>query len=104
MAKYEQGMVVQHSPLGHESLTVGVSAIGFADLPEVDRVRRVVIRTLNQPVCWRDDGTDPTSSTGMYLGSGDTLVYDATEPNELKFIRASDATGDADVRVAYYGI
>lgn len=104
MARYEQGIVVQHAPLGHESLAVGTSAVGPALLPPLDHVRRVVVRTVDQPVNYTDDGVDPTSTTGMYLAAGDTLIYDATRADQLKFIRASSATGNADVRIAYYGL
>jgi hypothetical protein len=57
---------------------------------------------MNQPVNWRDDGTDPTSTTGMPLLKDESLVFDGTMGN-FKLIRAASATGDADVRVAYYG-
>lgn len=103
MAKFEQGILVLYGPLGHASETVSTSAVPLPDLPDVHRVRRVVIRTVDQPVNYRDDGTPPTDSTGMYLASGEVLVYDGDDPAAVELILAADATGDADVRVAYYG-
>jgi len=86
--------------LGHASATVGTSAVGLTAPPA--ETRRTVIRTVGQPINWRDDGTDPTSTTGMALLSDETLVYDG-DPALFKMIRSSTATADADVRIAYYG-
>jgi hypothetical protein len=104
MAKFEQGIVVLHAPLGHVNQTVNVTAAPLNALPALDRIRRVVIRTVDQPICWRDDGTAPTNTTGMYLAAGDTLVYDGTRADQLQLIRAITATTDADVRLAYFGV
>ncbi len=104
MAKYEQGMLVLHAPLGHTNLTVSTAAVSLPTLPALDRIRRVVIRTVDQPVNWQDDGLDPSTTSGMYLATGDTLVYDGTRSDLLRLIRAASATSNADVRIAYYGI
>lgn len=104
MAKFEQGVLVLTNALGHGKVTVSSSAVGLPDLPSNPAaIRRVVIRTVDQPVCLRDDGVDPSSTTGLYLAAGDTIVHDGSRPDLIKLIRASDATADADVRVAYYG-
>ena len=103
MARFEQGVLVLTNALGHEKLTVSSTAVGLQDLPSLDRIRRIVIRTVDQPVNLRDDGTDPTNNTGLYLAAGDTIVHDGSRPDQIKLIRAIDATADADVRVAYYG-
>jgi hypothetical protein len=103
LARFEQGVLVLTNALGHGKLTVGATALGLPALPDTDRIRRVIIRTVNQPVNLRDDGTDPTGSTGLYLAAGDTIVHDGSRPDLIKLIRAADATADADVRVAFYG-
>lgn len=104
MARFEQGVLVLTNALGHGKVAVGGSAAGLPNLPsDLSRVRRIVIRTVDQPVCLRDDGTDPTSTTGLYLAPGDTIVHDGSRPDQIKLIRAADASADADVRVAYYG-
>ncbi len=104
MAKYEQGMVVLHAPLGHAVLSVTTSAVALPSIPTLDRIRRVVIRAVDQPINWQDDGVDPSSTTGMYLAAGDTLIYDGTRSDLIRLIRAASATTNADVRIAYYGI
>lgn len=86
--------------LGHEQLTVGTSVATLPNIP--DRVRRTVIRVVGQPVNWTDaPGEEPTGTFGMPLLENETLVFDGN-PYDLKLIRASNATGDADVRIAYY--
>lgn len=85
--------------LDHDQITVGSSAVSLGDPPA--RAKRTVIRTLGQPINWRDDGQDPTGTTGMALLADEIVVLDA-DPNRIKLIRAADATGDADVRVAFY--
>lgn len=53
-----------------------------------------------QAVRWRDDGTNPTSSVGMPLAVGATLIYDAAALAALKFI---EQTASAKLNVSYYG-
>lgn len=104
MALREQGLVVLHAPLGHTKLTVSTTAVSLPNLPPVDRIRRVVIRTLSAGIVWKDDGADPAGNDGMSLQTNETLVYDGTRPDQIRLIRDGSATQDADVRVAYHGI
>ena len=104
MAKYEQGLVVLHAPLGHFGLTVTSTPQVLPSLPALDRIRRVLIRTVDQPICWTDDGTAPGPTSGMYLAAGDSLVYDGTRADQIQLVKAATATANADLRVAYYGI
>lgn len=83
----------------HAQVTVGTIAVGLPDVP--DRVRRILIRVVGQPVNWRDDGVPPTGTTGMPLLADESLVFDA-DPDTFRLIRAASATANADVRVAYY--
>lgn len=86
--------------LGHAQLTVSSTAVGLPNIPE--RARRTVIRVLGQPINWTDyAGGTPTGTFGMPLLPEETLVFDGN-PYDLKLIRASTATADADVRIAYY--
>lgn len=101
---HEAGLQIQFNPLGHFSLTVSTIAVGLPNLPDLSRIRRVIIRNLGQPVNWRDDGTDPTGSTGFAALSDEIIVYDGNIPQQFKIIRASGATGDCDCRIAYYGL
>jgi hypothetical protein len=86
--------------LGHEQLTVSSTAVALPNIPE--RAQRTVIRTLGQSINWTDhEGGTPTDSTGMALLADEVLVYDG-DPYHIRLILDSSATGDADVRVAYY--
>lgn len=86
--------------LGHQKITVGTTAVGFNDPPA--RTKRTMIRTLGQPINFRDDGVDPDANTGMTLLKDEILIFDA-DPNQFKMIRTAAASGDADVRVSFYG-
>lgn len=86
--------------LGHAQLTVSTTFTTLPDPPS--RTKRTVLRILGQPVNWTDFPDDePTASFGMPLLAGETLVFDG-DPNHLKLILAAAATGDADVRIAFY--
>lgn len=98
-------------PLGHAKLTVSTSAVGLDQAVDVGGnpvtvpagTRRVVLRTVGQPVNYTDtDGESPTAIFGFPLLADETLVYDG-DPDLLQLIRSSSASGDADVRIAYYG-
>lgn len=100
MTKFEQGVVILYSPLGHDKFdaTTG-AAIGLPNLPNPNRLRRVMIRPRGE-VRFRDDGVDPDSANGMRLLADETLVYDG-DFIALKFIGIGST---ATVDVAYYGI
>lgn len=86
--------------LGHAQLTVSTTVALLPDPPSF--TRRTVIRVLDQPVNWTDVAAqEPEGDFGMPLLAGETLVFDG-DPNHLKLIRAAAATGDADVRIAFY--
>lgn len=101
-ATHEGGQQIRFVPLGHTKLTVSSSAVGLPNLPDTKRVRRATIRVIGQPINW-DDVNAPTSTSGMPLMAGDTLVYDG-DFTTFKMILDSTATGDAEVRVAYHGV
>jgi hypothetical protein len=88
-------------PLGHQQVTVTTAAVALPSLPE--GTKRVVIRPLSDPINFRDDGVDPTSTTGMYIFADELFVYDTEPTASFKMIRAADAADDVDVRIAYYG-
>lgn len=101
-AKFEQGLMITMSPLGHFSLTASSAAVGLPNLPDLQRLRRVVILPQDNPVRFRDDGTDPTPTTGMKVFSNQFLVYDSSF-DVIKFVKDTAATSDVTVLVAYYG-
>lgn len=100
MAKFENGLLILQSPLGHATMLVdSATAQGLPTPPDINRLRRVVIRP-DQTVRFRDDGTAPTSTTGMRLLADEILVYDGNF-NDIKIIAASTS---ANIDVAYYGL
>jgi len=106
MALFEQGTLVKGDPMGHFELTLGsVSATALpspASMP-LSRVRRVIIRPLDRSVRYRDDGIDPTPSTGMKIFFDEAFVYDAA-PEALRLIADTSAAGNpVTVLIAYYG-
>lgn len=86
------------SPRGHFTVSVTNVAVGLPSLPE--DVRRMVLRSMAAPINWRDDGTDPTLSSGMPVLTDEPLIYDGDVMSTFKMIRSTGV--DADVRVAYY--
>lgn len=104
MAQYERKVWEfsdgPNDPLGHAQVTVSSVAVGLPSIPEL--ARRALIRTLGQPLNYRDDGVNPTDSTGFPLLEDEAYVYNG-DMADFKMILSSAATGDADVRVAYYG-
>jgi hypothetical protein len=51
-----------------------------------------------QAARWRDDGTAPTASVGMYLPADTPFVYDG-DLNAIQFI---EVTSGAELNVSYY--
>jgi hypothetical protein len=86
-------------PLGYQQLTVSTTAVGLS-VPA--KAIRAVIGVEAQPIRWRDDGTNPTSSVGT-LQKADTFIeiYDPKALNAFKAIR-QDAS-DATLNISYYG-
>jgi hypothetical protein len=60
--------------------------------------RVALIQSLNQNVRWRDDGSNPTTSVGMRLHAGETMLYTGNLRN-LKFIE--EAAG-AELNISLY--
>lgn len=48
---------------------------------------------------WRDDGTAPTSSTGMVLSTGDSIIYNGP----LSALRFIETTSGAKLNLTFYG-
>lgn len=85
-------------PLGHQQVTV---SSGVTTLSPPANTRRMHLRALGQPVNWRDDGVDPTSTSGFPLLADEWLDYDS-DVSDFRLTLASTAVGDSDVRIAYY--
>lgn len=85
-------------PLGNTRQTIGATAALLSSVPA--GVSHALIRVISGGVTYRDDSTDPTSSTGFPLQAGDTLRYDG-DFTKLKLIRSG--ASDATIAVAFYG-
>lgn len=99
-----QGVLVVPDGLDCVSLTVGATATALAarSFP-AHAARRAVIQS-DQPIRWTAaSSAPPTATFGLHLAAEDTLVYDGAL-DALRFIRASDATGDATVIIHYFGL
>lgn len=86
---------------GYEKLTISNTAIGFQALPNAFAPGQALIRIEGARVMYRDDGTNPTTTDGVPLNDGDTILYDGPLAN-IKFIRR-DGT-DATAHISYYGV
>ena len=92
--------------VGRAALTVSTSSVPLV-LPADTRPRHALIYVGGQPVRWRADGTDPTSTTGMYVAAG--AYIDWTDPlwdyyaflSRVEFIRDSTAGADATLEIAF---
>lgn len=88
----------------YEAITVSSTAIGptlttiFPSGKQAASEAFITVET--NPVRWRADGTDPTSSEGHLLQAGDSLsIFGTVNLKNLKFIRTGS---DATLRVTYY--
>lgn len=59
-----------------------------------------LLQAIGYPIRWRDDGTDPSVTTGMILPVNDQFLYTG-DLSAIKFIRA-DATETPELNVTLY--
>lgn len=74
------------------------AATGLANIPAKSQF--AVIQCESKDVRWRDDGTDPTTTVGMVLTAGSTLIYTANFSN-IKFIEVASG---AKLNISYYKV
>jgi len=89
------GQFEKRTPMGFQQLTGLSSAKGLTVPPGA---RLAVINCATQAITWRDDGTAPTASVGMYLPVNEPFVYSGNL-NQLQFI---EVTASAVVNISYY--
>jgi hypothetical protein len=83
------------TPLGYQRL----AALGTAQSLTVPTgALWAIIRVEAEDVRWRDDGTAPSSTIGMPLAAGETMVYRAA----LAAIQFIQQTSGAILNVVYY--
>lgn len=107
MALYEQGVVVQYQGHGHTALTLSTTVEALPAPPDgVDwsRIRRVAIRNLAQPMDWTDAVGETPDGVNSFKSLANEIVVLDTDFQNFRMVRSPDATADADVRIAYFGI
>jgi hypothetical protein len=83
-------------PLGYQQ----IAALTASQLlPTIPGAAVTAIVTPRAPVRWRDDGTAPTASVGMYLAADQALTYQGN----LAALRLIAVSGSVEVNVSYYG-
>jgi len=86
-------------PAGYQQLTVADTAIA---LTVPDGARFATIKIASQSCRFRDDGTNPLSTSGMPLTTSDSL-FELTSRQQLtaaRFIRDTD--NSATLEILYY--
>lgn len=61
---------------------------------------RIIFKVAGQPVRFRDDGTDPTTTVGYPLAVGAEFEYNSSSMSRLRFI---ETAASATLDVLYYG-
>ena len=85
-------------PVGYEqitAITTTAKALTYASYPTANLA---LIQAENADLRWRDDGTNPTATVGMYLPALTTCWYNG-DLTKLKVIAAS---GTGILNVTYY--
>ena len=82
------------TPMAHVQIADVSSAVGIP----YGGGRVALIQALNQNVRWKDDGNNPTDSTGMRIHAGETIFY-VGSLRKIKFIE--EASG-AEINIAVY--
>lgn len=83
-------------PAGYTQITSVSSAVSLGTIP--DGTKLTLIQAESQNVRWRDDGTNPTTTVGMLLQAGQTLVYNGNPAR----VRVIETTASASVNVSFY--
>jgi hypothetical protein len=74
------------------------SAVGLGSIPSGSRWAKIEVE--GQPVRYREDGTNPTTSVGHILNPGD--IYDCTISDLTEF-KAIETAASAKFNVTFYG-
>ena len=86
-------------PKGYEQLAVTGTAGGFASVP--DGADKAIIVVLNSDIRWRDDGTVPTASVGVFWQR--RSYFELTGRSSINAFRAiRTASPNAELNISYY--
>ena len=81
--------------MGYQQITSVSSATGLT--PPNGALKAMIVAE-NNSVRWRDDGVDPTATTGMPLANGAFFGYDG----DLRRIKFIDQVSGAKLNISYY--
>jgi len=95
------------------TLTVSTTANGLiSGSPTIpSQAKGCIIVTETEKIRWRADGTNPGSSTGVYLAAASTLTFDSwSAPHNnwqsvlqnLRFVRDTASAADAKLNIHYF--
>jgi len=91
------GITTPLTPAGYEQVTVSTTAIGLT-VPAKARMAIAVVE--DQPLRYRDDGTDPTAAVGTLIKADNSFSICGSAMGVFKAIR--DGGTDAVLSVNYY--
>ena len=91
------GITTPLAPAGYQQITVSTTAVGLT-VPAGTRMAIAVIE--DQPLRYRDDGTDPTATVGTVIKADNSISICGSALGAFKAIR--DGGTDAVLSVNYY--
>jgi len=83
-------------PVGYGQDASFASASALPAIPPKARI--ALIQAEGDSLRWRDDGTNPTTSVGMILATGETFLY----IGDLSRIKIVESSTNSTVNVSYY--
>lgn len=85
------------TPLGHDQETSLGTATGLTTIPT--GATKALIQAEAQNVRWSDDGVNPTTTTGMRLLAGESVML-----GNLAALLFIEEAGSAKLNVSYYSV
>lgn len=94
---------LERKPKGFRTLTAGSTAVELSDstggIPK--GATRAIISVADDAIRWRDDGTAPTATVGIYVAANASIELPSKEAIEA--FQAIRVSTDAELNIAYYG-
>lgn len=83
------------TPLGYRQLALGGVAVALPNIPTHAQTAHI---RCTKGWRWRDDGTNPTPTLGMYVLADEPVIYDG----DLAAMRVIASGVDGELNVSYY--
>ena len=95
-------MIDQEAAFSFQQLTISSVAVTLTATVGLNNAHRAVITCETNPIRFRYDGTNPTSTVGHILYPADKLILEGrVNISNFSAIRASTATDDAVLMITY---